>query len=229
VSDGGPAGKPSALSAGEKRSPVLQRALELPYSEPGMAIGLLGGSFNPPHEGHLAISLIALKRARLDRLWWLVTPGNPLKDHSELESLERRIELCQQMADHPRIDITAFEAGHQVRYTFDTLSILRRLRPRVNFVWIMGADNLKGFHRWQNWRRIAAMMPIIVVDRPGSTLAHRSAPAAISLARYRLDEDEAAKLATARPPAWTFLHGPRSPLSSSAIRNARKARGVKPA
>ncbi len=205
-------------------SPALQRALEIPYSEPRMTIGLLGGSFNPPHEGHLAISLIALKRARLDRLWWLVTPGNPLKDTSELESLEKRIELCRAMADHPRIDITAFEAEHNVRYTYDTLLLLKRLRPRVNFVWVMGADNLKGFHRWQNWRRIAAMMPIIVVDRPGSTLAHRSAPAAIGLARYRVDEDEAAGIGNARPPAWTFLHGPRSPLSSSAIRAAIKAK-----
>ncbi len=209
--------------------PSLQRALEIPYSEPGMTIGLLGGSFNPPHEGHLAISLIALRRARLDRLWWLVTPGNPLKDTNELESLEKRIELCRDMADHPRIDITAFEAEHHIRYTWDTLSLLKKLRPRVNFVWVMGADNLKGFHRWQNWRRIAALMPIVVVDRPGSTLAHRSAPAAISLARYRIDEDDAAGIGNARPPAWTFLHGPRSPLSSSAIRAAIKAKaGKKP-
>lgn len=208
-------------------SPALQRILEIPHAEPGMTIGLLGGSFNPPHAGHLAISLIALRRARLDRLWWLVTPGNPLKDASELDSLEHRAALCRELADHPRIDITAFEAQHNVRYTADTLALLKKLRPRVNFVWVMGADNLKGFHRWQNWRRIAAMMPIVVVDRPGSTLAYRSAPAAISLARFRVDEDEAAGIAHARPPAWTFLHGPRSPLSSSAIRAARKAKVTK--
>jgi nicotinate-nucleotide adenylyltransferase len=203
-------------------TPSLKKALEIPYAEPGMKIGLLGGSFNPPHEGHRAISLLALKRAGLDRLWWLVSPGNPLKDQSELESLERRIELCRAMADHPRIDITAFEAHHHVRYTQDTLSLLKKMRPRLDFVWIMGADNLATFHRWQNWRRIAAMMPIIVVDRPGSTLAYQSAPAAIALARYRIDEDDAELIANCRPPAWTFLHGPRSPLSSSAIRAARK-------
>lgn len=203
-------------------TPSLKKALQIPYAEPGMKIGLLGGSFNPPHEGHLAISLLALKRAGLDRLWWLVSPGNPLKDHSELDSLERRIDLCRAMADHPRIDITAFEARYHVRYTQDTLSLLKKLRPRLDFVWIMGADNLATFHRWQNWRRIAEMMPIVVIDRPGSTLSYQSAPAAIALARYRVDEDDAELIAHCRPPAWTFLHGPRSPLSSSAIRAARK-------
>jgi nicotinate-nucleotide adenylyltransferase len=100
-----------------------------------------------------------------------------------------------------------------------------RKRPRLKFVWIMGADNLAGFHRWQNWRRIAAMMPIVVVDRPGSTLAHVSAPAAIALSRYRIDEDDAGIISAARPPAWTFVHGPRSSVSSSAIRAARRSGG----
>jgi nicotinate-nucleotide adenylyltransferase len=205
-------------------SPSLRRALEIPHGEPGMRIGLLGGSFNPPHEGHLAITLLALKRAGIDRVWWLVSPGNPLKDHSELESLERRIELCRAMIQgHPRIEVTAFEARYKVRYTHDALSLLMRKRPRLDFVWIMGADNLATFHRWQNWRRIAAMMPILVIDRPGSTLAYRSAPAAIGLARYRIDEDDAELIARCRPPAWTFLHGPRSAMSSSAIRAARKS------
>lgn len=188
-----------------------------------MAVGLLGGSFNPPHEGHLNASLIALSRARLDRLWWIVSPGNPLKDPAELESLERRVAACRAMAAHPRIDITAFEARYRVRYTEDTLSILKRIRPRVRFVWVMGADNLATFHRWQNWRRIAAMMPIVIVDRPGSTLSYRSAPAAIALARYRVDESDAGLIAAMAPPAWTFLHGPRSALSSTAIRSARRA------
>lgn len=210
---------PTDIAAG----PALARALRVPHVEPGMTVGLLGGSFNPPHEGHLNASLIALSRARLDRLWWLVTPGNPLKSTAELESLERRIELCRAMARHPRIEITAFEARYRVRYTEHTLSILKRIRPRVRFVWIMGADNLATFHRWQNWRRISEMMPIVVIDRPGSTLAHRSAPAAIALGRYRVDEADAGRIATMKPPAWTFLHGPRSPMSSTAIRTARKA------
>jgi len=206
-------------------SPSLRRALEIPQAGDGQSIGLLGGSFNPPHEGHLKISLLALRRAGLDRVWWIVSPGNPLKDHSELESLERRVELCRDIADNPRIDITAFEAVYKVRYTEDTLSILMRKRPRLKFVWIMGADNLAGFHRWQNWRRIAGMMPIVVVDRPGSTLAHVSAPAAIALSRYRIDEDDAGIISSARPPAWTFVHGPRSSVSSSAIRAARRSKG----
>lgn len=205
--------------------PALAQALKIPHVEPGMRIGLLGGSFNPPHEGHLNASLIALSRLRLDRLWWIVTPGNPLKDPGELEGLEQRIELSRRMASHPRIDITAFEARYKVRYTQDTLAILARSRPLANFVWIMGADNLATFHRWQNWRRIAAMMPIAVIDRPGSTLSCRSAPAAIALARWRVPESRAKNLATMQPPAWTFLHGPRSPLSSSAIRSARRKSG----
>ncbi len=197
----------------------------MPHVEPGMRIGLLGGSFNPPHEGHLNASLIALSRLGLDRLWWIVTPGNPLKDASELEGLEQRLALSRRMANHPRIDITAFEARYKVRYTQDTLSIVQRTHPLVDFVWIMGADNLASFHRWQNWRRIAAMMPFAVIDRPGSTLSSRSAPAAIALARWRVPESQAKNLAAMHPPAWVFLHGPRSPLSSSAIRSARKKSG----
>ena len=156
-----------------------------------MRIGLLGGSFNPPHEGHLNASLIALTRLRLDRLWWLVSPGNPLKDRAELEGLDARIEHCRRLVRHPAIEITAFEARYRIRYTEDTLELLTQLRPQVHFVWIMGADNLAGFHRWQNWRRIAGKMPIAVIDRPGSTLSPLPSRAAIALARYRVGEDRA--------------------------------------
>ncbi|MEC9342458.1 MAG: nicotinate-nucleotide adenylyltransferase [Pseudomonadota bacterium] len=200
-------------------------ALRIPGAAPGQSVGLFGGSFNPPHAGHVHVSELVFARARLDRIWWLVTPGNPLKDHGELAPLGDRIAACREIARHPRIDITAFEARHFVRYTADTLALLKRRRPRLNFVWIMGADNLASFHRWQNWRDIADMMPIIVVDRPGSTFSMRSAPAAIALSRYRVDEDDAALLPRLSPPAWTFLHGPRSPLSSTAIRAARRRGG----
>ncbi len=183
-----------------------------------MVVGLLGGSFNPPHEGHLHISELALKRAKLDQVWWIVSPGNPLKDHSELASLGKRLGLCHDLARHPDIKVTAFEARFNVRYTEHTLSILKQRRPRLKFVWLMGADNLAGFHKWQNWRRIANMMPIIVIDRPGSTLSYLSAPAAIALSRYRVDEEDVSRLAQMKPPAWTFLHGPRSLLSSTQIR-----------
>ena len=183
-----------------------------------MAIGLFGGSFNPPHEGHVHVCEVGLKRVGLDRIWWMVTPGNPLKDKGELSELEHRIEASRRIAVDPRIDVTALEAGLGSAYTEDTLSTLTRIRPRLRFVWLMGADNLAGFHRWQNWRCIAAMMPMVIVDRPGSTLAYRSAPAAIALSRYRVDEADARLMPFKRPPAWTFLHGPRSSLSSTQLR-----------
>ncbi len=197
---------------------MLADALRFPLAADGMRIGLFGGSFNPPHDGHLAVSELALKRCRLDRIWWIVTPGNPLKDVSELAPLEQRIAQCRAIARHPCIDITAFEAQWNVRFTADTLALVRRRFAKVRFVWIMGADNLGSFHRWQNWRQIAAMMPIAVVDRPGSTLAYLCARAAIALRRWRIDETDAELLADMRPPAWTFLHGPRSGLSSTQLR-----------
>lgn len=204
-------------------NPSLAQALRIPDAGDGQSIGLLGGSFNPPHDGHLHISELVLARARLDRFWWIVTPGNPLKDHGNLAPLADRVAACREIARHPRIDITAFEAAHSVRYSADSLALLKRRRPRQRFVWIMGADNLASFHRWQDWRSIANMVPMIVVDRPGSSFATLSSPAAIALSRYRIDEEDAACLPAMRPPAWTFVHGPRSALSSTAIRAARKA------
>ena len=200
-------------------------ACRVPPAADGMRIGLFGGSFNPPHEGHRRVSEYVLKRARLDRIWWLVTPGNPLKDHGELAPLDERIAACRAVARHPDIVVTALEARLAVRYTADTLANLTRLRPRAKFVWIMGADNLASFHRWQDWRRIAATVPIIVVDRPGSSLSLLSARAAIALARWRVAEEDVGRIADMTPPAWTFLHGPRLALSSTAIRAARAGSG----
>ena len=200
--------------------PAYARALRIPHAEPGMSIGLFGGSFNPPHEGHVHVALLALQRARLDRVWWMVTPGNPLKEHDGLPSLEKRIALCRKMIRHPKVEITGFEAMFGTNYTEETLRRLIEIRPHLRFVWVMGADNLADFHRWQNWRQIAAMMPILIVDRPGSTLSYRSAPAAIALSRYRVDESDAPLLASLEPPAWCFVHGPRSSVSSTALRRA---------
>jgi len=197
---------------------ILRDAMKIPAAGDGARIGLFGGSFNPPHEGHLNLCDIALKRLKLDQIWWMVTPGNPLKDTSNLPGLEERIMLCRQMVTHPDIKITAFEAAHRVRYTADTVQILKKLRPRHKFVWLMGADNLAGFHEWQNWEKIASIMPIAVIDRPGSTLAYRSARAALALSRFRIDEADASLLALMKPPVWTFLHGPRNTLSSSYLR-----------
>lgn len=190
----------------------------LPLATPGMRIGLYGGSFNPAHAGHRHVSLMALKRLRLDRLWWIVTPGNPLKDTGELASTAMRVAQARDIADDPRIDVTAFEDEIGARYTVDTLAYLKRRFPGVNFVWIMGADNLAGFHRWRGWRRIARMMPVAVVDRPGWTLKATRSRTATAFSGRRIREDRAPTLADLKPPAWVFLHGPRSHLSSTMLR-----------
>jgi nicotinate-nucleotide adenylyltransferase len=141
-----------------------------------MRIGLLGGSFNPPHDAHRAISLFAIKRLKLDRVWWLVTPGNPLKEHGALRDLEQRAEAARKMAGDPRIDISCLESVIGTRYTVDTITYLRRRVPGLRLVWIMGADNLAQFHRWQNWRRIASEVPIAVIDRPPQSFRALAAP-----------------------------------------------------
>jgi nicotinate-nucleotide adenylyltransferase len=186
-----------------------------------MRIGLFGGTFDPPHMAHLGASLLAMKRLKLDRVWWLVTPGNPLKDTRGLAPLERRIAAARALAHHPRIDITDFEAVINTRYTYDTLNFLKRRCPGVRFVWLMGADNLRSFYRWQNWRGIAQLMPIAVVDRMGSSLYATAGRAGQALGRFRIPEQAAASLPDRGPPAWIYLHGLKSPLSSTALRAQR--------
>lgn len=198
---------------------ILRDALKIPAAGDGARIGLFGGSFNPPHEGHLNVCDLAIKRLKLDQIWWIVTPGNPLKDTSQLPDLVHRLQLCNEIIVHPRIKVTAFEAAFKIRHTADTVRLVKKIRPRHKFVWLMGADNLAGFHHWQDWREIAAMLPIAVIDRPGSTLSYRSARAALALSRYRVDEEDAGLLAGMKPPVWTFVHGPRSSLSSTALRD----------
>lgn len=198
-----------------------QRAA-LPPHAPGLRIGLFGGSFNPPHEAHREVSLLALKRLALDRLWWLVTPGNPLKDTKGLPPVEERVAAAQRLANHPRIDATGFEAVVGLKYSCDTLTYLLKECPGVRFVWIMGADNLKGFHRWKNWRAIFGMIPIAVVDRGGISLQATSGPAAIHFARARIPENQAMTLADREPPAWVYLHGIKSTMSSTGLRAAKK-------
>jgi nicotinate-nucleotide adenylyltransferase len=184
-----------------------------------MRIGLLGGSFNPPHDAHRAISLFAIKRLKLDRVWWLVTPGNPLKDRGDLHDLDQRAEAARRIANDPRIDVTCLESVIGTRYTVDTITYLRRRAAGLRFVWIMGADNLAQFHRWQSWRRIAAQVPIAVIDRPPQSFRALAAPAAQALARYRLPENRAGRLADHRAPAWVFLTGMKLALSSTGLRN----------
>jgi nicotinate-nucleotide adenylyltransferase len=204
------------LNEASVASPVTH-AIPL-YSE-GMRVGLLGGSFNPPHLAHRAISLFAIKRLGLDRVWWLVSPGNPLKDNSGLHNLAERAEAARSIAGDPRIDVTCLESVIGTRYTADTINYLRRRAPGLRFVWIMGADNLAQFHRWQNWQRIAAQVPLAVIDRPSRSFRALAAPAAQTLARYRLPENKARQLATCRPPAWVFLSGMKINLSSTGLRN----------
>ncbi|MDP3525169.1 MAG: nicotinate-nucleotide adenylyltransferase [Hoeflea sp.] len=197
--------------------------LKMPYVERGMSVGLFGGSFNPPHRGHELVAEIALRRLGLDQLWWMVTPGNPLKNRTDLASLEERVELSRRLAPGPKVKVTAFEAAHNLHYTAKTLDFVKARNPGIRFVWIMGADNLKHFHLWQDWRGIAETFPIAVIDRPGSTLAYLSSKMAKTYAHARIDEDDAAVLPFLAAPAWTFIHGPRSSLSSSAIRGERSA------
>jgi nicotinate-nucleotide adenylyltransferase len=200
---------------------VAPRYLRMPHVERRMQVGLFGGSFNPPHAGHALVAEIALRTLALDQLWWMVTPGNPLKSGRELATLAQRIAMSEKVARDPRIKVTAFEAAYRVRYTADTLALVRARNREVDFVWIMGADNLAQFHRWQRWREIAMTMPIAVIDRPGSTLSFVSSVFAKTFDHARIDERDAGRLARRRPPAWTFIHGPRSSLSSTAIRAAR--------
>ena len=190
---------------------------------PGQRVGLLGGSFNPPHAAHRLITHTALRRLQLDVIWWVVTPGNPLKSHSELLPLDERLASSREMAlGDPRIKITAFESALPSAYTAATLSFLTLRYPGVRFVWLMGADNLATFHLWQQWREIAAMMPIAVVDRPNWRLAGMASPAARFLKDRYVSERAAGRLASMAAPAWTFLTGPLSDLSSTALRAARR-------
>jgi nicotinate-nucleotide adenylyltransferase len=189
-----------------------------PYAN-GMRIGLLGGSFDPPHLAHRAISLFAIKRLKLDRVWWLVTPGNPLKTDRAPHDLAERMAAARDIAHDPRIDVSCLESVIGTRYTSDTIRYLCRRASGLHFVWIMGADNLAQFHRWHDWRRIASSVPIAVIDRPPESFRALASPTAQALARYRLPENQAACLAEQHTPAWVFLTGLKLNLSSTGLRN----------
>ena len=186
----------------------------------GGRIGLLGGSFNPAHQAHRHISLIALRSLRLDAVWWLVSPQNPLKSSDGMATLERRIEKAREVADHPDILVSAPEAALGSRYTIDTLDKIAGAFPQARLVWLMGGDSLAAFHLWRRWREIAKRLPIAVVARPGYTVRALSSPAALALAAARQDETRAAQLADMKPPAWVFLRERLDPTSATAIRRS---------
>lgn len=183
-----------------------------------MRIGLFGGSFNPPHAGHVLVSRQVMKRLRLDAVWWLVSPGNPLKANHDLAPLTERVRAARALAEMSNVHVTGMEAAHGFRFTFDTLSYLKRRLPERRLVWVMGSDNLASFHYWEHWRRIAALVPMAVYVRPGSLKRALASPAAMALSRFRLDESDAPLLPQSDVPAWVYLHGLTSGLSSSAIR-----------
>ena len=188
-----------------------------------MRVGLFGGSFDPPHEGHLKVSLVALRALNLDQVWWLVSPRNPLKPQAPSSDLARRIAAARALARHPAIRVTGIEAALGTTYTAETL---RHLLPRmrgVAAVWMMGADNLATFHRWRAWQAIAANLPLAVFNRPGLANAALASPAARALWRWRHAPADAPILAETPPPAWVFLPSPHVPISSTELRARRQA------
>lgn len=190
---------------------------DLPIAVPGQTIGLFGGSFDPPHAGHLHISREALKGFGLDRVWWLVSPGNPLKANGPAP-LARRMQAARALVDHPRIVVTDIEARIGTRYTAQIIARLRACYPGVRFVWLMGADNLAQFHRWQDWQGILASVPVGVMARPGQRISARTAKAAQIYRWAKLPASQARLLARRDAPAWCFLNLPMVDVSSTAIR-----------
>jgi|SRR5215469_8632004 len=180
----------------------------------GLRIGLLGGSFNPPHEGHLHVSELALKKLGLDYVWWLVSPQNPLKSSRGLPSLDKRIALAAKLVHERRVVVSDLERTIGTRFTIDTLQFLKRRFPAVSFVWLMGSDNLAGFHRWKDWARILELMPVVVVMRPGSLLAPLQAKAMQRFWRARRKR----KRGLGPAPALFILGGRLNAQSSTALR-----------
>jgi nicotinate-nucleotide adenylyltransferase len=185
-----------------------------------MRVGLYGGSFNPVHEGHVQVARTARTRLGLDRLIWLVSPGNPLKPGAVRADLGARIAAVRAAAAGPSVIVSGLEARLGSAFSVDTLRVLKARYPGVHFVWVMGADNLASFHHWRGWPEILRRVPVVVVARPGSTLAGLSSPAARRFARYRRPAGQARRLALMTPPAWIYLTMPLVAVSSTAIRAA---------
>ena len=183
-------------------------------------IGLLGGSFNPAHAGHRRISLFAASALALDEVWWLVSPGNPLKPESSMAPLAARFAAAAAMARRASIRVTAIEREFDTRFTADTLARLTRRYPKRDFVWLMGSDNLAQFHRWRQWRAIARRMPIAVIARPGYDNAAIASPAMAWLRRYRVPAASLKRGGTWSAPTLVILRFDPDPRSATAIRRA---------
>lgn len=190
----------------------------LPLVRPGQVIGLLGGSFDPPHQGHVHISREALKRFGLDQVWWLMSPGNPLKT-SGPAPMSQRLSAANALLSHPRIHVSDFEVQAGTRYTAQTLAALQDARPGVHFVWLMGADNLAQFHLWQDWRAIMHRVPVGILARPGIRTMARSSKAARVFSTARLPGRRSPSLAKSATPVWCFVNVPMMDISSTALRN----------
>jgi nicotinate-nucleotide adenylyltransferase len=194
---------------------------ELPQaSNRRLRVGLLGGSFNPAHEGHRYVSLEALKRLELDQVWWLVSPQNPLKPRVGMASLSERLKRAATVASHPRLRALALEDRLGTRYTVDTLRRLASWRDKA-FVWLIGADNLGQLPRWRQWRQVMAACPVAVFERHPYSYAALAGPAAVAFAAARLDEVDAARLVVTPPPAWMFVRLRPHPASATALRGGR--------
>ena len=194
---------------------------EFPIATDGLRVGLLGGSFDPPHAGHLHISKWALKEFGLDFVWWLVSPGNPLKTEGPAD-LDRRMLACNELVDHPRIVVTDLERKFGTRYTAETLGALQAHYRSVRFVWLMGADNLADFHKWDRWQDIMNSVPIGVMARPDQQLAAGCSPAARMYRRNRLSARRSTALPFREAPCWSLLTGPMVAMSSTQIRASGK-------
>ena len=188
-----------------------------PHVSPGQTIGLLGGSFDPPHEGHAMITRAALVRFGLDRVWWMVTPGNPLKENPPAP-LPDRLQAARCVMQHPRVEVTGIEAQLGTRYTAETLRALMGMYPSARFVWLMGADNLAQFDSWQDWQWIMENVPVGVLARPGQRISARMSKASRVYRANRLPGRASKLLASSNAPAWCFVNVPMSNMSSTAIR-----------
>lgn len=208
------------------RRPVMRQVLprpavrsRAPRPHPGgLRVGLLGGSFNPAHDGHLHVSIEAMKRLGLDQVWWLVSPQNPLKASGETAPLAERMQIAERIAGDPRIRVSDLERRLGTRYSVDTIARIKTAWPRHRFVWLIGADNLVQLPRWRRWRDLLHLAPIAVVDRETYVHAALAGRAASRFGRFRWPAEEASGLVWAEPPAWVYLRLRPHPASSTEIR-----------